>query len=140
VRYTTQVSKLVTRQFDDEIILANFDTGIYYSLIGTGADIWLGLKAGANVEEIAAAFAKSVTPEHTVTTEQISTFIDELVTENIIAPHEGNPGREPWSIQFGNPPSPPTLDRFDDLRDLLLLDPVHDVSEGGWPLKAPDVD
>jgi len=131
---------LVTRQFDDEIILANFDTGIYYSLVGTGADIWLGLKSGASVEEITAAFTARAESDRAVTTDEITKFIDQLVTENIIAPHDGAPDREPWSIQFGNPPSPPTLDRFDDLRDLLLLDPVHDVSEGGWPLKAPDVD
>jgi hypothetical protein len=140
VHFTTQVPMLVSRQFDDEIILANFDTGIYYSLVETGADIWLGLKSGASIEEISAAFVKSEVSEYTVTTEEITNFIDKLLTEKIIAPRDGNPNREPWSIRFGIPASPPKLDRFDDLRDLLLLDPVHDVSDGGWPLKAPDVD
>ena len=51
-RYTTQVPMLVGRQFDDEIILASFETGLYYSLIGTAADIWLGLKAGATKADV----------------------------------------------------------------------------------------
>jgi hypothetical protein len=139
VHYTTQVPKLVSREFDDEIILANFDTGLYYSLIGTGADIWLGLKSGASVEDIAAAFAKSGA-SGTVTAEDVANFVEKLVAEKIILPNGGKPNREPWSLQFSNPASPPELDRFDDLRDLLFLDPVHDVSDGGWPLKAQDVD
>jgi hypothetical protein len=131
---------LVSRQFDDEIILANFETGIYYSLIGTAADIWLGLKAGASIEEITAGFATSDTSGPAVTAEDISNFVEKLLTEKIVAPHDGNPDREPWSVQFSDPASPPRLDQFDDLRDLLFLDPVHEVSESGWPLKAQDVD
>ena len=140
VHYTTQVPMLVSRQFDDEIILANFETGIYYSLIGTAADIWLGLKAGASIEEITAGFATSDTSGPAVTAEDISNFVEKLLTEKIVAPHDGNPDREPWSVQFSDPASPPRLDQFDDLRDLLFLDPVHEVSESGWPLKAQDVD
>ena len=32
----------------------------------------------------------------------------------------------------------PTLDSFDDLQELLLLDPVHDVTEAGWPHRPDD--
>jgi len=140
VRYKTQMPMLVSRQFEDEIILANFETGLYFSLIGSGADIWLGLKSGASVEEIATAFATSGTPSNIITHEQVTSFVEKLLIERIIAPCEENPVREPWSLQFSDPPSPPVLDQFDDLRDLLLLDPVHDVSEAGWPLQAQDVD
>ena len=55
--YSTQAPKVVSRQFDDEIIIANFETGIYYSLTGTAADIWLGLGCCATVEEITSALA-----------------------------------------------------------------------------------
>ena len=140
VRYTTQVPMLVSRQFDDEIILANFETGLYYSLTGTGADIWLGLKSGATVEEIAAAFRMSGALVATVRTEDVKSFVEKLLSEKIVAPHDGNPDRQPWSPKFSDPVSPPVLDRFDDLRDLLFLDPVHDVSEAGWPVRAKDGD
>jgi hypothetical protein len=139
VHYTTQVPMLVSREFDDEIILANFETGLYYSLIGTGADIWLGLKSGASVEDITATFAKSGA-SGTVTAEGVTSFVEKMLAEKIILPCDASPDRDPWSLQFSDPASPPELDRFDDLRDLLFLDPVHDVSEAGWPLKAPDVD
>jgi hypothetical protein len=27
----------------------------------------------------------------------------------------------------------PRLDRYDDMRDLLLADPIHDADTAGWP-------
>ena len=32
-------------------------------------------------------------------------------------------------------PGPLSVDAFTDLADLILLDPVHDVSDAGWPHK-----
>ena len=138
--YTTEIPKLVSRQFDDEVILASFETGLYFSLTGSAADIWLGLKAGATVEEIADAFGVDAGPSGEMTRKEIEAFVERLVSENIVAPHTGVPERQPWSPQFGTAFSPPVLDRFDDLRDLLFLDPVHDVSDAGWPMRAEDAD
>lgn len=29
--------------------------------------------------------------------------------------------------------TPPVLNKFTDMQELLLLDPIHDVDETGWP-------
>ena len=134
-RYTTQVPMLVGRQFDNEVILASFETGLYYSLIGTAADIWLGLKAGATAETIAAAFARLGADG---AADEVNGFIAKLLAEKIIAPCDDPGTCEAWSPQFSDPFSTPVLDRFDDLRDLIFLDPVHEVSEAGWPMQVKD--
>jgi hypothetical protein len=136
-RYNTQMPMVVSRQFDEEIIVANFETGIYYSLTGSAADIWLGLSAGLPPEEISTTFAA----KHGVAdaAAQIDAFIDTMLTEKIVTPHEGVVDAQPWTPKLGIPFSSPALERFDDLRDLLFLDPVHDVSEAGWPTR-PDND
>ena len=138
MQYSTQVPMLVSRQFDDEVILANFETGLYYSLAGSAADIWLGLKSGATAEEIVAAFAALGGQGTAASKEAINGFIENLLTEKVITPQDGPLDRQPWSLQFSDPYSPPVLERFDDLRDLLFLDPVHDVSDAGWPVRAKD--
>jgi len=141
VNYTTEVPMLVSRQFDDdEVLLANLETGLYYSLAGTAADIWLGLKAGATVDEIVAAFGVFEAEEATEKKQAVESFIERLLSEGIIAPTNSTPDRQQWSPRFSSPFSPPMLDRFDDLRDLLLLDPVHNVGETGWPTRAKDAD
>jgi hypothetical protein len=30
------------------------------------------------------------------------------------------------------------IDKYDDMRDLLALDPIHEVDSGGWPLAKKD--
>jgi hypothetical protein len=140
VYYSTRVPKVAVQEFDDEVLLANFATGVYYSLTGSAAAIWLGLKSGATVEEIAAAFPVSEAQNNMPMAEVVRSFIEKLLAEKIIVPCDGVPDVQPWHPQFGPSFSLPVLDRFDDLRDLLLLDPVHDVSQAGWPrpMKARD--
>jgi hypothetical protein len=134
--YTTQVSKQLSRQFDDEVILANLGTGIYYSLSGTAADIWLGLQSGVPIKEVVTSFETLGAGRVEDIEGAITRFIDKLVAEGIIMPQEGTPDRRPWSPQFSDAFSHPVLERCDDLRDLIFLDPVHDVSEAGWPVEA----
>ncbi len=136
--YTTQVPMLVSRQFEDEVILANFETGIYYSLTGTGADIWLGIQSGATVKEIVAAFSVLDVKDVEDMKQSVTSFIDQLRAERIIMPHATRPDRKSWCPQFTVSFSQPVLERFDDLRELLFLDPVHDVGEAGWPVRATD--
>jgi coenzyme PQQ synthesis protein D (PqqD) len=136
--YTTQVPMLVSQQFDDEVILANLETGIYYSLTGPAADIWLGIQSGATVKEIVAAFVALDTAASETTKQSVTSFVKKLSAEKIIITRENVPDRKPWSPQFSNSLPQPVLERFDDLRELLLLDPVHDVDDAGWPVKAKD--
>lgn len=30
----------------------------------------------------------------------------------------------------------PQINKYEDMKELLLLDPIHDVSVGGWPQQA----
>ncbi len=35
------------------------------------------------------------------------------------------------------PYAPPALETYTDMQELLLLDPIHDVDETGWPAARP---
>jgi Coenzyme PQQ synthesis protein D (PqqD) len=135
MRYSTHMPKLVSRQFDDEIVIANYENGLYYSITGTGADIWLGLQAGWSVASIVAALA-TIYPSSTETiASAVPAFVEQLLSEAIIVPISDCPDQQAWSPKAAAAFSPPVLERFDDLRDLLLLDPIHEVGEGGWPVR-----
>jgi hypothetical protein len=141
VYYSTQVPKVAVQQFDDEVLLANFETGVYYSLCGSAAAIWLGLSSGASLDEIEAAFPAFEGATDVPSSKVVRNFVETLLTEKLIMHREGAPDQQnhTWRPQT-RLLSPPVLDRFEDLRDLLLLDPVHDVSQAGWPrpMKAKD--
>jgi Coenzyme PQQ synthesis protein D (PqqD) len=136
--YSTSVPMLVSRQFDDEIVLANYENGLYYSLTGAGADIWLALKAGCTAEDIIAAFSARYPQFIGVVAAAVPAFIDQLLAEGIVTRLGESPPRQEWSPMGIGAFLQPVCERFDDLRDLLLLDPIHEVGEGGWPLRSDD--
>ena len=71
----------------------------------------------------------------------MSRFLDELAQETLIVPGptgESNtaPSRPETTEKDTEvrPFQPPVLQKFRDMQDLLLMDPIHDVDEAGWPV------
>jgi len=138
VYFSTSVPMLISRQFGDEVVLANYESGIYYNLGGTGAQIWLGLAAGKTVDEIVGQLASGAASELSTVDGNVRSFVDRLLTEGIIVRADRAIVADEWSPTLRDGFAAPVLERFDDLRDLLLLDPIHDVGEAGWPLRNGD--
>ncbi len=136
--FSTSVPMLISRQFGDEVVLANYASGIYYNLDGTGAQIWLGLHAGKTPEQIVDGFSARPGAERLAIDRDVRAFVDHLVEEGIVVPDNSVARSEDWLPLIAGEFTAPRLERFDDLRDLLLLDPIHDVGENGWPLRGGD--
>lgn len=134
--FTTAVPMLVSKQFDDEVVLANYQSGIYYNLDGTGAQIWLGLQAGKSVDELIRLFVASTGGDAAAIAQEVRSFVDNLLAEGIILPGDPELPRQDWAPATSGTFVTPALQRYDDLRDLLLMDPVHDAGEAGWPLRG----
>ena len=66
--------------------------------------------------------------------------VDELQREGLVAETSDGPAAAPTPLNDveGKPFATPRLEKYDDLRDLVLLDPVHQVDQTGWPAPAPD--
>ena len=112
--FSTDSPALVSRRFDGEIVIANYVTGAYFSLTGSGAEIWLGLRAGVSVEEIATRLGAN-----NVAADEIDAFVARLSDEAIIAPVDSPIHRVEWSPSPGFTFFSPRLERFDDLRGIL---------------------
>jgi hypothetical protein len=126
-------TRISARPFDNEVVVANFGTGIYYSLLGSAAEIWGGLMAGVPLPDIAATLGAHAAPGGQGFAAAVAAFVEQLRQEGLIRPIEPR-AADPW--QPAAPPggwAAPELERFSDMQDLLLLDPVHDTSEAGWP-------
>jgi hypothetical protein len=140
---TTTVPLLISQQFDSEVVLANYQNGVYYNLDGSAAQIWLGLKVNRTVEEIGRALAAATGGDVTSITQQVQTFVDSMLAEGLIANGAADARSEtsietsinPWTPVLSGAFVAPEFQRFDNLRELLLMDPVHDAGEEGWPLR-----
>jgi Coenzyme PQQ synthesis protein D (PqqD) len=140
---TTTVPLLISQQFDSEVVLANYQNGVYYNLDGSAAQIWLGLKVNRTVEEIGSALAAATGGDVTSITHQVQAFVDSMLAEGLIANGAADARSEaaietsinPWTPVLSGAFVAPEFQRFDNLRELLLMDPVHDAGEEGWPLR-----
>ena len=132
VRYRINSPKVIHQTFDTEVVIVNLESGNYYSVGGSGIDIWRLLEAGKSRDEITKVFAAN--PENTA---KMESFLDEIEREQlVVAAPDNSAARE-----VASPKSfvAPTIEKFTDMRDLLLLDPIHELDESGWPKNLPPV-
>lgn len=126
---------VVFENFGDEVILLNLKTGRYFSLDPIGIACWDYLSRqvplrGA-IEGIGSAFP-SESAERIAG--DLQRLLEQFIAEELLRPSSLSPAA---SIA-GHPKLPaayaqPSLLKFEDVADMLKLDPVHDVSEVGWP-------
>lgn len=130
---------VVSETIDGEAVILDLRSGAYYSARGTGAAIWTWLEAGASVDAIIAHLLATF-PDH-ADTARVSTeaFVDELVARRLVVPRVA-PSDDVALAAFPMAFAAPSLERYTDMDDLLLLDPIHDVDLVGWPVPRPERD
>jgi len=145
-RYQVESSNIIHETIDNEVVVVNLEKGYYYSLRDTAAVIWSRILAGMPVD----AITQNISEKHGIERSQIegsvNDFIRELVKEDIITAmisdtiSEKNEVQDPELSEDINKSefSIPVMEKFTDMADLLLLDPIHEVDESGWPNIAPE--
>jgi hypothetical protein len=138
-KYQIDRSRIIFEQFEDETVLVNTETGYYYSLSNTGSEILKLLEDGCSVAELPTIlFGGSTADDQRPAT--VEGFVERLAEESIItarasdAPSQSDEEQRAPVYAAGVDFVPPVLERFDEVRDLLLIDPIHQVDqEYGWP-------
>ncbi len=138
-RFRVNTPPVIHELLDGEVIVVNLDTGTYYSIPGTGAEIWTLVDQGASLDETVAALLERHDATQAVVEPAVGTFVDELVREALIEAMGEGDGRTadivsaPANGDSRPPFQEPKLVRYTDMQELLLLDPIHEVDERGWP-------
>jgi len=140
--YLVNGPKIVHENIDGEVVTINLETGIYYSLNKIAADIWGWIQKGASIQDMVSHLAGQFQADLIDINKAIQNFVSELQTEGLIVPNsnQANPGTKLSSLQRENtsqknPFEPPKLEKFSDMQEFLLVDPIHEVDEAGWPHK-----
>ena len=130
---------------DGEVIVIDLATGTYYSLRGSAADVWqlLAQAPGVTTPQIAEALVAHYEAGDGDVEADLSRFVGQLVDERLVNRVEavGDAGVPvPVPERNGQAPrafEPPALEKYTDMQELVLLDPVHEVDQTGWP-RVPD--
>jgi hypothetical protein len=125
---------VVHETLDGETIVIHLDNGSYYSLTGSGSEIWNLLGAGATVPQICAQLALRHRRQQGDIRSEVDAFISELRREELVDDGEAGASQAPAGpTEADGAWVTPKLERYDDMRDFLLVDPIHEVDETGWP-------
>jgi hypothetical protein len=147
-RFRINSPKVVHETIDGETVLLHLDSGNYYSLDGVGADIWGLIDRSVHVSSIIEWVAGRYRGDRGEIEKALYQLLNELQQEDLIVT-DGTSGYEKdvdhsdhGSVNHSEHPEifvAPVLHKYTDMQDLLLLDPIHDVDEAGWPSSRDDL-
>jgi hypothetical protein len=138
-------SQIVSEIIDGEAILINLDTGKYYSLQDAGADIWAAVQEGVRIDKMLDDLAAKYAGERDAIQSSVLSLLNEMREEDLIATQEAPAGDDVGPVADAGGEAPeripfeaPVLQKYTDMQDLLLLDPIHEVDASGWPKTVGD--
>jgi len=132
-------SGISLERLDGEVVIISFETGKYFHLNGPGADILYMIDQGIPQAKWEATLGK-LFPSFRLEPVEFENFLLEAISErllifgsaktvtDILLPNDYS--RSEWTV--------PRLTVFDDLADLLLVDPIHETGAEGWPIAKND--
>ena len=135
-RFRINSPSIVNETIDGEAVMINLDTGSYYSTDRVGAVIWALIDDGRTLGEILSLLAERYEGNAADIETAARHFIQQLCAESLIVTAEAPsaPARTPPANGTREPFVAPVLEKYDDMKDLLLADPIHDVdTAAGWP-------
>jgi hypothetical protein len=129
---------VITELFDEEMVVVDLQRGRYFSVELIGATIFELLRSGHDIDTVAATMAARFEPGTHDVGGEVARFAARLVEEGLLVPSTGTSAPPaPHTDPAGRAFAVPTLTAYDDMQDLLMLDPIHDVDDTGWPAR-PD--
>jgi hypothetical protein len=131
--------KVICEVFEDEVVAINLETGTYFGMAGSAKEVWRLIEGEVPVEAMGAHLAERYGKPRQEVAADLALFTDSLLAHGLVAAQTTD-GSVP-AIGIEGPAGSweaPKLTVYDDMKDLLLLDPIHDVDESGWPARQQD--
>lgn len=134
--YTTNDAKAISEALEGEVMVINFETGSYYNLNATAAFLWEQLRAGRTIEQLTHELQSRFDVGADAAQAAVAQVVDFLKQESLIVETEVAGTAEAYT-GAKTPFAAPIVDKYDDMQEMLLADPIHDVDEAGWPKLKP---
>lgn len=129
-QYDVASADIVSESFDGDFVVLDLSCGKYFSFSDSANVIWDAVSAGV-------APADLIHKTSGTTSAELEAFVGKLVGYGLIT--ERKPGypivaAAAYADRLAATTEKPDVTVFDDLADLFMADPIHDVEEPiGWP-------
>jgi hypothetical protein len=138
LRFRINAENVVYETVDGEVIAIDLVNGSYYSLAGSGPAVWELLAVGASGDEICSALAAHFDAEPGAIEAAVADLLERLRESELIVSVDDAPQGSPGVARNGSREKfvAPAFERYTDMKDYFLLDPIHEVDPAGWPRPA----
>ena len=127
--------------FETEVLAINLGSGHYHSLREAAVPLWRLLVEGHSVDDAAALLSTQLSvPASEILADSLAlaaNLVERAVLVKASAPAmpvDPTAAAAPaWLGEFKPPYIKPVFDTYTDMKDLLLVDPIHEVDVSGWP-------
>jgi len=142
-RFKINSLKIVHETIDGEVIIINFESGNYYSLNSVGKDIWSCIERNSMLTEIVDEIVSKYQGNPEGIKEAVTQLLVDLEQEELIVLDQEKKkesikeSSKKLEIKNGEEKlkfEKPGFSKYTDMKEMLLLDPIHEVDETGWPL------
>src|SRR5690349_24767057 len=108
--------------FDDEVVVINFVTNVYYTIDGIGAFVWRQFESGCTAGDAASRVARRYGVSAPQASSDMGALVADLRKEQLLI-EGGEPGAAPDDRGHGGTYAAPRLTPYRDMSDILALDP-----------------
>lgn len=144
MRLVVNRSNILHQMIGGETVIVNLTTGTYYSLRYSCADIWSLIEQGVQRNLFVQTLGERYEASAESLDQDVTRILEELEKEGLlVASAEDSPSTPHEPLQTSSDSAklqytPPQIEKFEDMQDLILLDPIHEVDEDeGWPHLKP---
>ena len=139
-RYDINQPAVASEVINGEAIMMHHPSGDYFSANGIGAVVWQWIGETRSHDQIVRALEANFPQSSDRIRGAVDAFLADLLSHELIrvipsgdSPAPGSPTHQ--AADLAGEFAPPVLNVYSDMRDVLLLDPIHEVEEvSGWPM------
>ena len=131
-RYKINYPNVVAESFGNECVIVNLEKGTYFSLEALSTELWNAIVAATPMSVISAALLEKFPNSSDEISQDLRQFLNTLIEHDLLKVLTETLPVNSLDFQV-QAYSKPTITVHSDLEDILLLDPVHDINEEGWP-------
>ena len=130
--YAVASKDIVFESFDGEAVVLDLSNGKYFGFSDSGSRVWQALSSGVNTQALIGLTAGG----STLGAAELEHFISQLLELGLLVRSEAaaQPPPSDLAAELAATSEPLTVSTHDDLADLIIVDPIHEVEEPlGWP-------
>lgn len=138
--YVVNRSKVLSEELDGETIIINLETGNYYSMNKAGSALWGLLQDRRSYRTILTHLSARADAEAGEFKTSLDDALSLLKRDGLVLESESGNTAEPApnGPDEGGTLETVSITKYEDMQEMLLADPIHDVDKTGWPGVKPD--